>query len=153
MTLPEDLRQLLLAFNEQGVEYLVVGGWAVGFHSEPRTTNDIDLFIRSNVKNSEAVFRALAQFGAPLAGLSSADFRDSPGSIFQLGNKPVRADILQAIEAVDFDEAWSRRVEFTLEGIPVQVISAEDLIENKLKVGRLRDLADVEAIREAKRER
>ena len=93
------------------------------------------------------------QFGAPLAGLSSADFRDSPGSIFQLGNKPVRADILQALEAVDFDEAWSRRVEFTLEGIPVQVISAEDLIENKLKVGRLRDLADVEAIREAKKQR
>ncbi len=151
MTLPEDLRQLLSVLNEHGVEYLVVGGWAVGFHSEPRATNDIDLFIRSSVKNSEAIFRALAQFGAPLEGLSPADFRDAPGSMFQLGNKPVRAGLLQAIEAVDFDAAWSRHVEFTLEGIPVHVISAEDLIKNKLTVGRLRDLADVEAIREASR--
>jgi hypothetical protein len=70
MTLPEDLKQLLLALNAHGVEYLVVGGWAVGFYSEPRSTKDIDLFIRSGVKNSEAVFRALADFGAPLTGLT-----------------------------------------------------------------------------------
>jgi predicted nucleotidyltransferase len=149
MTLPEDLRQLLLALNEHGVEYLVVGGWAVGFYSDPRSTKDIDLFIRSGVKNSEAVFRALAEFGAPLAGLTPSDFRDSPTSIFQLGNEPARADILQGIDGVDFDEAWQRRVEFSLEGVSVYVISAKDLIQNKLASGRLRDLADVEAIREA----
>jgi hypothetical protein len=66
MTLPEDLRQLLLALNAHRVEYLVVGGWAVGFYSEPRSTKDIDILIRSNVANSEAVFAALAEFGAPL---------------------------------------------------------------------------------------
>jgi predicted nucleotidyltransferase len=151
MTLPEDLKQLLLAFNEHGVEYLVVGGWAVGFYSEPRSTKDIDLFIRSGVKNSEAVFRALAKFGAPLEGLTPADFRDNPTSVFQLGFAPARADILQSIDGVDFDEAWLRRVEFSLEGIAIHVISAEHLIQNKLKSGRLSDLADVEAIREAER--
>ncbi len=149
MTLPEDLRQLLLAFNSHGVEYLVVGGWAVGFYSEPRATKDIDLFIRSGVKNSEAVFRALAEFGAPLAELTPADFRDSPTSVFQLGHAPARADILQSIDGVEFDDAWPRRVEFTLEGIAVHVISPEQLTQNKLQSGRLRDLADVEAIREA----
>lgn len=149
MTLPEDLRQLLLAFNANGVEYLVVGGWAVGFYSEPRSTKDIDLFIRSGVKNSEAVFRALADFGAPLAGVTPADFRDSPDSVFQIGSSPVRADILQAVDGVEFDEAWRGRVEFSLDGIDVHVISAEHLIQNKLKSGRLQDLADVEAIREA----
>jgi len=149
MTLPEDLRQLLLAFNAHGVEYLVVGGWAVGFYSDPRSTKDIDLFIRSGVKNSEAVFRALAEFGAPLAGLSPADFRDSPNSVFQLGHEPARADILQGIDGVDFDVAWPKRVELSLEGVPVHVVSAEDLIRNKLASGRLRDLADVEAIRDA----
>lgn len=149
MTLPEDLRQLLLAFNAHGVEYLVVGGWAVGFYSEPRSTKDIDLFIRSGVKNSEAVFRALAEFGAPIAGLAPADFRDNPTSVFQLGNAPARADILQSIDGVDFDEAWKDRIGFSLEGIAVHVISAEHLIQNKLKSGRLSDLADVEAIREA----
>ena len=151
MTLPEDLRQRLLAFNAHGVEYLVVGGWAVGFYAEPRFTKDIDIFIRASVKNSEAVFRALAAFGAPLEGISPADFRDRPTSVFQLGLTPARADILQGIDGVEFEEAWKRRVEFTLEGVKVQVIASEDLIQNKLKSGRLSDLADVEAIREADR--
>jgi len=149
MILPEDLRQLLLAFNAHGVEYLVIGGWAVGFYSEPRSTKDIDLFIRSGVKNSEAVFLALADFGAPLAGLSPADFRDNPSSVFQLGYTPARADILQGIDWLDFDEAWPRRIELSLQGVPVHVVSAEDLIKSKLASGRLTDLADVEAIREA----
>lgn len=149
MTLPEDLRQLLLALNAHGVDYLVVGGWAVGFHSEPRTTKDIDLFIRADDRNSKAVFQALAEFGAPLAGITPADFCDSPTSIFQLGQEPARADILQSIDGVAFDEAWGRRKQFSVEGIEVNVISAEDLIINKLQSGRLRDLADVEAIREA----
>jgi len=149
MTLPEDLRQLLLVFNEHGVEYLVVGGWAVGFYSEPRSTKDIDLFIRSGVKNSEAVFRALAEFGAPLSGVTPADFRDSPTAIFQLGFSPARADILQSIDGIEFDEAWKNRVDLSLDGIEVHAISSEHLIQNKLKSGRLSDLADVEAIREA----
>jgi predicted nucleotidyltransferase len=149
MTLPEDLRQLLLAFNAHGVEYLVVGVWAVGYYSDPHSTKDIDLFIRSGIKNSEAVFRALADFGAPLAGLSPTDFRDQPTSVFQLGHEPVRTDILQSIDGVDFEEAWRSRTEFLIDGVAVHVISANDLIKNKLKSGRLRDLADVEAIREA----
>ena len=151
MILPEDLRQLLLAFNAHGVEYLVVGGWAVGYYAEPRMTKDIDLFIRSSAKNSEAVFRALAEFGAPIAGLTPADFRDNPTSIFQLGFSPARADILQGIDGVDFEDAWRDREEFALDGVEVHVISSEHLIENKLKSGRLSDLADVEAIREADR--
>jgi predicted nucleotidyltransferase len=151
MTLPEDLRQLLLAFNKNAVEYLVVGGWAVGFYSEPRSTKDIDLFIRSGVKNSEAVYRALAEFGAPLTDVTAADFRDNPRSVFQIGFAPVRADILQSIDGVDFDAAWPHRVELSLDGIAVHVISAEHLIQNKLRSGRLQDRADVEAIREADR--
>lgn len=149
MILPEDLRQLLLALNAHGVEYLVVGGWAVGYYADPRSTKDIDIFIRSSLKNSEAVFRALAEFGAPLAGVTPSDFRDAPNSVFQLGFSPARADILQSIDGVDFDEAWQNRVEFSLDGVEVHVISAEHLIRNKLQSGRLSDLADVEAIREA----
>lgn len=149
MTLPEDLRQLLLALNAHGVEYLVVGGWAVGFHAEPRATKDIDLFIRADARNSEAVFQALAEFGAPLAGYTPADFRDQPTSVFQIGQPPARADFLQSIDGVNFEEAWRDRTEFVLDGISVQVISSQHLIQNKLASGRQRDLADVEAIREA----
>jgi hypothetical protein len=67
---------LLSAFNEQKVKYLVVGGYAVGFHSEPRATKDLDVYIRADEENSQAVFRALAIFGAPIAGMSPADFND-----------------------------------------------------------------------------
>ncbi len=149
MILPEDLRQLLLAFNEHGVEYLIVGGYAVGTYAEPRATKDLDLFIRSEIRNSEAVFRALAVYGAPIAGLSPADFRDDPHSVFQIGHPPARVDILQHIDGVAFDEAWHERIETAVSGIPAHVISARHLIQNKLQSGRMRDLADVEAIREA----
>lgn len=149
MTLPEDLKQLLLAFNAHKVEYLVVGAYAVGGYAEPRATKDLDLFIRSEIANSEAIYRALADFGAPLAGVTPADFRDDPKSVFQLGMAPARVDILQQIDGVTFDEAWKNRVEAKVDGIPANVISSELLIQNKLASGRLQDLADVQAIREA----
>ena len=145
-----DLRELLLAFNEHGVEYLVIGGYAVGVHSEPRATKDLDVFIRANVENSEAIFRALKAYGAPLEGMSPQDFRDAPASIFQIGVPPQRIDILQSIDGVAFDDAWKDRIEALIEGnLPAHVISREHLIQNKLMSGRTRDLADVEAIREA----
>jgi len=152
MTLPEDLKQLLLAFNAYGVEYLVVGAYAVGVYAEPRATKDLDLFIRSEVQNSEAVFRALAAYGAPVAGLTPADFRDDPNSIFQIGLPPARIDILQAIDGVEFDEAWRQRIEAEMDDVSAHVISAAHLIQSKLHTGRLQDLADVDAIRAGKPE-
>ena len=148
--LTKDLKEFLSAFNAHNVEYLVVGGFAVGVHSEPRATKDLDILIRSSVDNSNAVFRALAAYGAPLEGHSPADFRDDPASVHQIGLPPNRIDILQHIEGVSFDEAWEGRVEGMVEGeVPAHVISREHLIRNKLEVGRSRDLADVEALRDA----
>lgn len=82
----EDLKERLRAFNEHAVKYLVVGGYAFGVHAEPRATKDLDLFIRSDEENSQAVFRALADYGSPLGGLTPADFRD--GTTFQIGQPP-----------------------------------------------------------------
>ncbi|WP_263357996.1 nucleotidyltransferase [Acidicapsa ligni] len=147
--LPEDLKQLLLAFNANEVEYLVVGGYAVGIHAEPRATKDLDLFIRSADKNSKAVYCALVAYGAPLVGLTPADFRDDPDSVFQIGQPPARVDILQHISGVEFEEAWKQRTEAIVDGVPAHIISIEHLIQNKLESGRMQDLADVEAIREA----
>jgi hypothetical protein len=144
----KDLKDLLLAFNDQSVKYLVVGGYAFGVHAEPRATKDLDLFIRPDKENSEAVFRALAQYGAPLSGLSPADFID--GTIFQIGQPPTRIDILQQIDGVSFDEAWDNRIEGFLDGeIRTMVISKNDLIRNKLASGREQDLLDVKKLRAA----
>jgi Nucleotidyl transferase of unknown function (DUF2204) len=146
--LPRDLKELLGAFNDQAVKYLVVGGYAFGVHAEPRATKDLDLFIRSDKENSEAVFRALAQYGAPLTGLSPVDFTD--GTVFQIGQPPARIDILQQIDGLTFDEAWENRVEALLDGeIQTAVIAKDDLIRNKLASGRQQDVLDVEKLRAA----
>lgn len=144
--MPADLKELLRVFNARGVKFLVVGGYAFGAYTEPRATKDLDIFVQADEGNSEAVYRALADFGAPLSDLSPADFRD--GSCFQLGTPPVRIDILQQIDGISFDEAWKNRVEARIEGdIQVAVISREDLIRNKLASGRDQDLLDVKKLR------
>lgn len=144
--MPRDLKDLLRAFNDQDVKYLVVGGYAFGVHAEPRATKDLDLFIRSDEENSQAVFRALAQYGAPLGGLTPADFMD--GSAFQIGQPPARIDILQQIDGVGFDEAWQNRLEGVVDGeVRVSIISRDDMIRNKLSSGREQDLLDVNTLR------
>ena len=149
----KDLRELLLALNAHEVECLVVGGYAVGVYADPRATKDLDIFIRADEKNSVAVYRALAAYGAPLEGLTPVAFKDEPMSVFQIGVPPCRIDILQSIDGVGFDEAWKHRIEALVDGdVPVHVISRDNLIQNKLATGRTQVLADVEAMRNAAKE-
>jgi len=144
--MPKDLKELLRAFNDHAVKYLIVGGYAFGVHAEPRATKDLDLFIRPDKENSQALFRALAQYGAPLDGLSPDDFMD--GTVFQIGQPPARVDILQHIDGISFDEAWENRIEGLVDGeIRTSVISRGDLIQNKLASGREQDILDVKKLR------
>ena len=150
--MPEDLKELLRAFNEHGVKYLIVGGYAFGVHAEPRATKDLDIFIRPDQENGKKVFRALTQYGAPLADLIPADFAD--GTTFQIGQPPSRIDILQQIDGVSFDEAWENRIEGVVDAeIKAAVISREDLIRNKLATGREQDSLDVKKLRAAGQDR
>jgi len=146
--MPKDLKDLLGAFNEHGVRYLVVGGYAFGVYAEPRATKDLDLLIRSDEANSAAVYRALTQYGAPLDGLTPRDFMD--GSTFQVGQPPACVDILQRIDGLSFDEAWQNRIEGLIDGeLRINVISKDDLIRNKLASGREQDILDVKKLRVA----
>jgi Nucleotidyl transferase of unknown function (DUF2204) len=145
----KDFKELIRIFNKNGVEYLLIGGYAFGVHAQPRATKDLDLFIRSNVPNSEAVFRALCEFGAPLDGMTTQDFRDGESGL-EFGKEPQRVDILQKISGVTFEEAWEKRVSATIEGdTPISVISREHLVQNKRAAGRPRDLLDVKEIEKA----
>lgn len=144
--MPDDLKELLRAFNDHGVKYLIVGGYALGVHAEPRATKDLDIFIRSDEQNANAVFHALAQYGAPLVDLTPADFMD--GTTFQIGQPPARIDILQQIDGISFDEAWKNRLEGIIdEEIKAVVISRSDLIRNKLASGREQDILDAKKLR------
>jgi hypothetical protein len=128
-----------------------VGGFAVIYHSQPRFTKDMDLFIKADHENAKATYAALAQFGTPLQGIRPEHFTD-PNSFFRFGREPKGFDILPAIPGVDFDAAWERRVETVVDtatGLKANFISADDLIASKLASGRPQDIADADAIRKA----
>ena len=104
-----DFKELLSALNARRVRYLIVGGYAVSFHAEPRATKDLDILISPDTENSKAVYAALAQFGAPVEGLSAKDFAE-PDGFFRMGTPPVMVDILSKIGGVEFvDEILRER--------------------------------------------
>jgi hypothetical protein len=147
----QDYKDLLSAFHAHGVRYLIVGGYAVIFHAQPRFTRDIDLFIKADATNAQATYNALGEFGAPLSGIRPEEFADR-GSFFRFGSDPQGFDILPDLPGVDFDAAWERRVEGVVDpatGFKAFFISKEDLIAAKRASGRLQDLADVSAIQKA----
>jgi hypothetical protein len=146
-----DFKELLSVFNKHRVKYLIVGGYAVAVHAQPRATKDLDIFVQPDSENANAVFAALKEFGAPLSDLKPEDFID-PGSFFRMGAPPQMIEIFPRISGVDFQHAWERRIEAIIDedvGLKAFFISAEDFIANKLAAGRLQDIADVAAIRNA----
>jgi len=147
----QDYKDLLSAFNAHGVRYLIVGAYAVIFHAQPRYTKDIDLFIKADPANAQAIWAALASFGAPLEGMRPEEFADR-GNFFRFGRDPRGIDIMPDLSGVDFDTAWEHKVEGVLDaatGLKAFFISKDDLIAAKLAAGRPQDLADVDAIRRA----
>jgi len=147
----DDLKELLSIFNSQRVKYLIVGGYAVSFHAQPRATKDIDLLISPDAENAKAVYAALVKFGAPLEHLTLEDFIERD-KFFRMGRAPVMVDILSEIPGVDFDRAWANRVEGVIDhesGLAAFFISRNDLIAAKLAAGRPQDIADVAALRQA----
>jgi len=140
-----DFRDLLSEFDACGVEYLVVGAHALAAHGHVRATKDLDVWVRPVRGNASRVMRALVSFGAPVTDLEVSDLA-TRGVIFQIGIDPIRIDILTSIDGVEFDDAWKNRMETTLFGQRVCVLSRADLIRNKKASGRLQDLADVERL-------
>ena len=135
------------AFIAEGVEFLVVGAYALAVHGIPRATGDLDLHVHSTPGNAARVFNALKSFGAPLSDLTEKDL-STPGTVYQIGLSPNRIDILTLIDGVPFDQAWENRLVIDVEGITIPVIGREDLIRNKRAVGRPQDLVDVERLLE-----
>jgi hypothetical protein len=140
--LSQDFLDILSAFSEESVEYMVVGGYAMAFHGHVRATGDIDLWVRIAEENVDRIWRALRIFGAPMFDLVRDDLL-SPGMVFQMGVVPNRIDIINRIDGVDFDEAWKEHKLVEIAGITVPVIGKNDLLLNKKAAGRPKDLNDV----------
>ena len=145
-----DFKDLFAAFSDAGADFLVVGAHAVMFFTEPRTTKDIDVWVRPTRANAERVYRALGAFGAPLDQLSVDDLCVHE-TIFQIGVAPNRVDVLTSIDAVEFDEAWASRIATTYGDVPIAVLSLDLLLRNKRYVDRQQDRLDVERLERVKR--
>jgi len=136
--------QLLLA-NE--VRFLIIGGYALAAHGVPRYTGDLDAWLWINGDNADRVLMALESFGFGSLNITREDLL-TPDTVIQLGYPPHRIDLLTGIDGVDFDSAWSRHVEFVINGQLVPFIGRDDLIINKKAVARPQDLADVAKLEE-----
>lgn len=148
MDLPKDFSELLESFNANGVEYLLVGGYALAHHGAPRYTGDLDLFVHANPENARRILSALDVFGFGAVALTVADFC-APDRVVQLGRPPIRIDLLTGLDGVTWEEAIRGVESSVVEGLPVPVIGRTEFIANKRATGRARDLADLEALGES----
>jgi hypothetical protein len=146
MPLSKDLREFIELLTTNGVEFLVVGGFAVAWHGHPRFTADIDFLIRPDPTNAGLVVKSLRDFGFGSVGIVADDLCRAD-QILQLGVKPNRIDLITSIAGLSFEEAWESRVKGTIDAVPVWFIGRESLIRNKEASGRPQDLADADALR------
>ena len=137
-------KELLQLLNKFEVEYLIVGGYAVMKYGEPRFTKDLDVWVHNSAQNSARLVEALKGFGAPLDHdqISAETFAEKQ-VVYQIGVAPVRIDILTEITAVEFSNAWRKKVASSFFGVPVHFISRDDLLTNKRALGRDSDLTDL----------
>lgn len=142
----QDFKEFIGLLNELEVEYLVVGGYAVGLHGYPRYTGDLDVWTSTKRENAERLLTALERFGFSDAGLSAEDFMRQE-RVLQLGRPPFRIDLLTSIDGVDFESCWPRRVEVDYEGVRVAFIGLDDLMRNKQASNRPKDLVDLDELR------
>ncbi len=143
----DDFRDVLSLLLETESRFLVVGAHALAVHGVPRATGDLDVWIDRDPENAGRVWNALVRFGAPVAalGISKADL-ETPATVVQLGLPPHRIDVLTDITGVEFSAAWQERASSRVGVLDVPFLSKAHLIANKRATGRLRDLADIEAL-------
>lgn len=143
--LSKDFKEFVALLNAHGVEYLVVGGYAMALHGRPRHTGDLDVWVRRSPDNSRRLMAVLTEFGFGAVGLAADDFLGED-SVVQLGYPPFRIDLLTGIDGVEFDAVWPNRQTFIHDGLPLHFIGLEDLKANKRASGRARDLDDLEQL-------
>ena len=151
---PPDFRELLSVFNSRKVRYLLIGGYAVSLHAQPRATKDTRFAGEPRRRQRQGALCRASPIRAPLGGLTAADFME-PDMFFRMGAPPLMVDILPAIQGVDFESAWERRTDIEIDpesGLRASVISRSDLIANKLAAGRPQDMIDVAALRQAEQQ-
>ena len=139
--LPYDFKDFIQCLNSNEVQYLLVGGWAVGLYGNPRATKDIDFLVAVNNENLEKLQKALLAFNSPPINIE--DFKEK-GYVIRIGSSPIQIDIINEADGIDINDCYTRKETIFVEGIKINVISREDLIKNKIASGRNMDISDAE---------
>lgn len=129
--------------NSHNVEYLLIGGFAVGYHGYPRATGDMDIWIAVSPQNAEKMLNVLKEFGFDVPELTAEMFLKKK-QVIRMGMPPIRIEVLTDISGVSFGDCYRQRITDLIDGIPVCIISLEHLKINKRASGRLKDLSDLE---------
>ncbi len=140
--LNENFKDMLNALNDAGVDYMLVGAYAMAAHGCPRATGDIDFWVRPATENAHRLWSALKSFGAPVSKISIADLCETD-VVYQIGLPPQRIDFLTSVSGLTFDTAWPSRIIVEVDGIAVTVIGLNELRSNKKATGREKDIADL----------
>ena len=138
-----DFKDFLRLLNSHSVRYLLVGGYAVGYHGYPRATGDLDIWIEMSEPNSKKVALAFRDFGMADEAISEGLFLET-NKVIRIGEPPVRLEVITSASGVDFKECFSNREVIEIDGIPINFISLEDLKKNKRTAGRFKDMEDLE---------
>lgn len=143
--IPRDWKDLLELLRTEGVEFIIVGAYALAAHGHERYTKDLDIWVRADPETAQKLRQVLTAFGFPEVAPTDEEWTGGK-AVLQLGREPYRIDLLNFISGVDFDDALARRVSGELLGVPVDCLDRESLITNKLASARPQDLADVHAL-------
>ncbi len=143
ITLPLDFKEFLSLLNDNDVTYLIIGGYAVGYHGYPRATNDMDIWVAIDPTNADRIVKVLQQFGFDTPDLTPELFLKEK-SIIRMGFPPMRIEITTSISGVDFTECYENRVVDAIDNVAVNIIDLPHLKINKRASGRLKDLNDLE---------
>ena len=145
LTLPPDFKEFLKLLKEHDVRYLLIGGYAVGYHGYARATEDMDIWVAIHPENAQKIFSALKDFGLNDPNLTPELFLQKP-KIIRMGFPPMRLEITTSISGVEFDECYQTRIVDQIDDIEVNLIDLENLKKNKTASGRTKDMADVEKL-------
>jgi predicted nucleotidyltransferase len=145
--LPDDFKEFLRLLTEADVEYLLIGGYAVGYYGYPRTTADMDIWVATSLTNANKLVNVFKRFGMLDPSITPSLFQER-GKIIRMGLPPMRIEVLTEIDGVAFAECYRSRVRVVIDGQTVQLISREHLRINKRASGRLKDLDDLEHLPE-----
>jgi hypothetical protein len=143
----DDFRDFIQALNNNKVEYILVGGYAVILHGYRRATGDMAIWVNRTKENYSKLTKAFAEFGLSIFDMTEKKFLDAETvDVFSYGRRPVSIDIITKLKGVEFDDAFFNAMQFDENGLLIRFIHLNNLIQAKKAAGRHKDLDDIEKL-------